>query len=81
MAETGKYLVGWGFYPWDNEERFDSFDAALELYAKLRAELKNVRNRTVSILNEEECDGADDASSAARHGLTADEWERVQEVS
>jgi hypothetical protein len=32
------------------------------------------------IVNTDNIDGADDASPAAQHGLTADEWERVQEV-
>jgi hypothetical protein len=34
----------------------------------------------IRLINHTNIDGADDASPAAQHGLTADEWERVQEV-
>lgn len=79
IKPPGPYLVGWGFYPWDNEERFDTFEAALKLYAEKRAELKNVHNRTVIIMNEETCDGADDAANP--RGLTEDERAAVEEVA
>jgi hypothetical protein len=32
------------------------------------------------IVNTDNIDGADDASPAAQHGLTEQEWERVQEI-
>jgi hypothetical protein len=71
-------------FGWSCEEKeaFATFDDALLFYRGYHA--ANHREDDASegcrIVNTDNIDGADDASSAAQHGLTADEWERVQEV-
>jgi hypothetical protein len=64
--------------------RFASFAESLAFLRGLyigQSQGRDVWRNHPELVNTDNIDGADDASPAAQHGLTADEWERVQEVS
>ena len=66
-------------------EAFATFEEALVFYrGYLTAQMKHCEGPSLDagpkLVNPDNIDGAEDASVAAQHGLTRDEWERVEAV-
>src|SRR5690349_21041802 len=83
-AEPFPYRVEFG-YMCKSRVDFATFEEALAFYRGFSEAIDRYGNHHAPedgprLINHTNIDGADDASSAAQHGLTADEWERVQEV-
>lgn len=81
------YQVQYG-YALEEHEAFATFDEAMTFYKGYLAcqsqftvlYKKAGGDDGPSLVNIDNIDGAEDASAAAQHGLTAEQWERVQEV-
>ena len=81
------FQVQYGAYLSDHVD-FATFEEALTFYVGYTrcqqqftlTDRRRIGDDGPSLVNIDNIDGAEDASAAAQHGLTAEEWERVQEV-
>lgn len=80
------YEVRWGYMN-GSSRRFDTFDQALLYFAWRRGIAEGLRvadkpnAATMSmptLVNPDQIDGAEDSTAYAQHGLTAEEWERIE---
>lgn len=87
MAESFPYQVQYGYCCREHTD-FATFELALAFY---RGYLESGRQRRSDperllnddgprLVNTDNIDGAEDSSAASQHGLTTEEWDRVQEV-